>query len=256
MSTEWTEAEIAAWVDGQLDGTDAERIARLVVADPEAGAYAEAVRKTNQALMAAYEDPLAEPVPAAIRRAIESHPAGAAVPAARGFGRRAHRPSRRPAALAASVALVFGLAAGLGIGGLLWGPGTDTRVVAAPGTAQPGGPLFTALETLASGSITDSGVRPMLTFRDAAGRYCREFEVVEALPQETELGIACRTPSGDWHVEILVAAPQQTPSGANGFVPAGGPAGDALGSMLDAMGAGQPLAPQEESRLLEEGWSP
>lgn len=256
MTTEWTEAEVAAWVDGQLHGSDAERIERLVGVDPGARAYAEAVRSTNRALKAAFEDPMTEPVPAPIRIAIESHPVGRARPFGAGRPGLVRRKGWRPAALAASIALVVGLAAGLGAGGLLWAPEHGERNIAATGMARPGGPLHAALETLPSGSVSHDGVRPMLTFRDAAGRPCREFEVVNAQPQEMELGIACRTADGDWHIDILVAAPAAADTSETGFVPAAGAAGDALGAMLDAMGAGPPLTPQEEVRLLNEGWSP
>lgn len=256
MSTEWTEAEIAAWVDGQLDGSEAERIARLVSVDHEAAAYAEAVRNTNQALKAAFEDPMTEPVPAPIRIAIESHPVGRARPFGAGRPGLVRRKGWRPAAVAASIALVIGLATGLGGGVLLRAPEHSERIVAATGMTRSGGPLHTALETLPSGSVSDNGVRPMLTFRDAEGRPCREFELVDAQPQELHLGIACRTADGAWHIDILVAAPPAGDMPATGFAPAAGAAGDALGAMLDALGAGPPLTPQEEDRLLEEGWRP
>lgn len=256
MTTEWTEAEIAAWIDGQLHGPEAERIARLVNADAKAAAYAEAVRNSNKMLKAAFDEPLDSAATARIWAVIDGHPLGSAGPLAA----QPRRPRRqflpRPAALAASIALVIGLAAGLGAGGMLWQQEDGGPMIAAPGPARSGEPLHTALETLPSGSVSDSGVRPMLTFRDAEGRPCREFEIVDALPRGLELGIACRNPAGDWHVHILVAAPQPEVLPETGFTPAAGPAGDALGAMLDALGAGLPLTPQEEGRLRDEGWTP
>jgi hypothetical protein len=93
----------------------------------------------------------------------------------------------------------------------------------------------------------------MLSFLDAEGRPCREFEVIGELPPQLEFGIACRTPGGAWDVAILVKAPV-TEQGADGFAPASGPAADALGAMLDALGAGPAMAPEEERSLLGEGW--
>ena len=93
----------------------------------------------------------------------------------------------------------------------------------------------------------------MLSFRDGAGRPCREFEVIGSLPEELEFGIACRNASGPWHVEIVVAAPQTEP-GPQGFAPASGPAADALDAKLDALGAGPALSPEDEASLLRQGW--
>lgn len=94
----------------------------------------------------------------------------------------------------------------------------------------------------------------MLTFKDAQGRYCREFEVNGDLPSELEFGIACRTEEEAWHVEIIVTAPQAK-RGEDGFVPASGPGADALEAMLDALGAGLPLSPNNELQAIQGGWT-
>ena len=246
MSTEWSDAEIAAWVDGTLEGHDAERIERIMAQDPKARAYAEKVWESNEQLRAAFGAPIDEPVPASIKGAILGAPGQVTA-----LPRRRWQAEWRPMALAASLALVIGA----GAGGFLWTP-EGSRMIAVLGDAPLEGPLHEALEGLPSGTLSTAGVRPMLTFRDQDGRACREFEVVGELPDDLEFGIACRqAPTGTWYVEMVVAAevPENLPD--TGFAPASGAAGDALDAMLDALGAGPAIGPDEEARLLGAGWS-
>ena len=141
----------------------------------------------------------------------------------------------------------------VGIGlGTQFGPQPQSPQVVL-GDAPRGGDLEIALETLPSGTAMADRIVPMLTFRDGAGRYCREFEVIGDLPDELEFGVACRTPRNTWHVEIIVAAPIVEPDDS-GFAPASGPGADALAAMLDALGASPPLSPETEAEAIKDGW--
>ena len=247
MSKEWTEAEIAARVDGSLDPAEAERIDRILATDPAARCHAELIRGTNRLLQSAFAGPAEEPVPAQIKATILGTP-DTVVPLPK---RRPTQAAWRPVALAASFAALIAV----GVASLVFrGDGIGT--IAALGDADRDGPLHEALETLPSGTISTEGVRPMLTFRDRDRRLCREFEVVGELPGELELGIACRVPGGLWHVEITVVTPAADGSNPeDGYAPAAGPASNALDAMLDAIGAGPPLPPEDEAILLETGWT-
>ncbi len=244
MTRDWTEEQIAALVDGSLeDEREAERLRRILESDPQARDYAERIRRSNALLREAFDVPAEEATPAAIEAAIFGEPGKVAV----------LRPRRAasvwvPSAIAASVALAIGL----GIGGLFGG--SQERVIAALGNAPLDGPLHAALESLPSGAISEAGVQPMLSFRDGADRVCREFEVIRELPEELEFGIACRSPEGRWHVEIVVTAPETEP-GPEGYAPASGAGSSALDAMLDALGAGPALPPEDEAELLKRGWS-
>lgn len=243
MSRDWTEEDIAALVDGSIDDEqEAAALRRVLEDDPEAQAYAEQVRTANALLREAFDVPADEATPAAIQAALFGEPDKVAV----------LKPRRKistwvPTSIAASLALVIGLGLGGGF------DGAPDRVVAALGNAPQDGPLHAALETLPSGSTSEAGVQPMLSFRDGNGRVCREFDVAGELPEELEFGIACRTPTGQWHVEIVVAAPITEP-GPDGFRPASGAGGTALDAMLDALDAGPSLAPEAEADLLQKGW--
>ncbi|MEO1460347.1 MAG: hypothetical protein AAFV49_22675, partial [Pseudomonadota bacterium] len=231
-------------VDGSLAGDPREEEVRdLVAKDPAAKAYAAEIERSNRLIREAFAAPMREPMPAGIRAALFGLPGKVSV---------LRRPRVWvPAALAASLALALGIGGGIG----LLAPPAETQI-AVLGDAARDGPLHRALETLPSGSLSEAGVQPMLTFLDGAGRACREFEVLGALPGELELGIACRQPEGVWHVEVVVAAPvaDATPQG-EGLAPAsGGPADRTLEAMLDALEAGATLTAAEEAALLQAGW--
>ena len=149
-------------------------------------------------------------------------------------------------AAAAAVALVIGVGAAQ-----FWR--APVGVVASLGDASVDGALHAALETLASGAVSEEGVQPMWSFRDGEGRPCREFEVIGKPPEELGFGVACRTESGRWYVEMLAAAPRTAP-GPDGYAPASGPAASALDSLLEALDASAPLSPSEEAELIAGGW--
>ena len=263
MTATWTEAEIAAFVDGELSSADADRIARVLVSDVDARVVADRIRATNDALKAAFAAPMDEQIPDAIFRTVAEQDRGGAGPSNRSATvtpLRRHRDRSRsggnrrwmPMALAACIALVVGF----GTGGVLL---PETAGPLTSGDAPSGGALHAALETLPSGTVSSDGIQPMMTFADADGRLCREFEATGVLPGELGFGIACRTAADIWHVEILVTAPMVSPSHDLGTsdrptILASGPGPDALDAMLDALGAGPRMTVAEEAQLIAEGW--
>jgi hypothetical protein len=105
------------------------------------------------------------------------------------------------------------------------------------------------------GSTTELTV--LSTFRDQAGRVCREFEVIETTPisSASAEALACRLESGAWYVEAV--ASRMTPiSQTETFTPASGGTGDGLGEVLKSIGAGPALTPADEVQLLKRGWEP
>ncbi|MEM8791708.1 MAG: hypothetical protein AAGE80_08815 [Pseudomonadota bacterium] len=246
MSDRWTEEEIAAFVDGSLDDAAAKRIAAIIERDSEARALAEEIAKGNDVLRAAFADVAATPIPPALAETLAGR-GDTVVP----FRKRIAWPSTWiPAAAAASIAIVVGL----GIGAQFGGANSSPKITL--GDAPRDGGLHLALETLPSGMAHEDRIMPMLTFTDASGRYCREFEVVGDLPDELEFGIACRSDSEAWHVEIIVSAPMGA-ANDRGFAPASGPGADALAAMIEALGGGgKPLAPGAEASVIDNGWQP
>jgi hypothetical protein len=242
MIRDWTEQQIAAHVDGSLDPREDARIRRIIASDPEARAAAERLRQLNRLLGTAYPLPGRE-MPDGIAAALSAEP-----------GRVLTLPARRAPrwpriAAAAAVAFAIGTGAGLLLDGLR--PKSSDAILADAGPA-----LERALETLASGSLSDEGVRPLSTFRDAEGKPCREFETTGTLPART--GIACRQREfgwEGWEVVAVVAVPDPAPPAEGSFAPASGPDDRMLDLALDALGAGPSLSPDQEAALIRSGWS-
>lgn len=93
------------------------------------------------------------------------------------------------------------------------------------------------------------------TFRDAAGRPCREFEARAAQSGVVTRGIACRESAGGWTtIASLSETAPVTSEPRQAFVPAGGADVGDLDAALDRIGAGMTLTPTEESALIRRGW--
>ncbi|MEM6974565.1 MAG: hypothetical protein AAF577_17420 [Pseudomonadota bacterium] len=274
MSTlDHPEAErIAALVDGALDDpAERARVAQLVEDDPAAARFAEELRRSNALLQAAFEAPMQEPMPpamAALFTAPESITVtGSAATSALPRGdRRRPRPAQRgarlgggevatkPGLMALAASLLLGVFLGAQLDGSSAPDGSEAERLLVLGPGDGTRPVDRALERLVSGETSEEGIRPLLSFRAGDGRYCREFEVVGALPHDLEIGIACRRPSGGWDVTILVAAPPAGDRQAGAIVLASGPSFEALEAMLDALDAGPSLTPSEEAASLAAGW--
>ncbi|MEM9812105.1 MAG: hypothetical protein AAF913_05495 [Pseudomonadota bacterium] len=245
MTGEWTDEEIAAYVDGSIDDPAlAARLGKAIETDPALSRRVEAIKSANALLRRAFDDPMAEPIPTAIEAALMAEP-----------GRVAVLPRRRapfwaPAAMAASLALCLGLGGGWYLATEHPAP-TGQIVLGASGTSDA---LAQALETLPTGTASPAGIRPILTFRDGAGRACREFETVAQSGAGEVIGIACRLPDGLWSVQVAAAVTEPTGQPNGGFTPASAMAGDVLSAVLDALEAGPALRPSEEMALIQTGW--
>lgn len=250
MSRDWTEDEIAAFVDGDLDNADARRIAAIIETDDEARTLAERIGNANAWLRDAFDTPMQEPPPETLVRTIR----GATVHPIRRSPVR--RPAWVPLAMAASIALIVGV----GAGATLFGPGSPVGPGVLDGSQQVAavdvGPapetLNTVLETASSGTES-AGVRPVATFV-GGGQACREFEALDTDSAPIAAGLACRDTTGSWTVLVVAAiAGEEAPTG-DGYLPAAGAAWDSFGVVLDAIGATAALSPGEEAARIAARW--
>jgi hypothetical protein len=246
MARTWTETDIAALLDGELDGAEHDRIAHILETDPEAQACAARLRETDALLREAFAAPMDEPTPDRMQAALDDH--GRVVRLA--TFRASARQWVMPSALAASIALLIGFAAG----SLLnpFQPSQDNFTASlAVGPAAP--TVSRVLDTTMSGTLQD-GVRPTASFRVASGGICREFETANVPDGPAgAFGIACTTGNA-W--QVIMAASIATPAGTDGadFAPASGAAIDAASPVLDALGAGAAMTPDEEREALAGKW--
>lgn len=246
MSREWTEDQIAAWVDGSLDPDQAARIAAMVANDPSALQVAERVERQNALLRTAYADTLDQQPPARLLATVFGGPTLAASGGVIATTPVRPAPAWKPMALAAGLALAIGLGTGAALVGVPaeQSPEPSTRAALAVGPADP--VVAAALETSPSGEA--GAVTPLATFRVVAGGWCREFET------ETGAGVGCRDNAGGWSVVAAAVRPAALAGQAEGYLPAGGDFADTLGAALDALGAGAALDPDAEAQTMAGGW--
>ena len=240
MTRTWTETEIAALVDGELEGEAEARALRAVAQDPEAAALAARIRATDALLCRAY--PL---TPVAVPEAL-----GAAPPSrsSRAGGLRAAAPLHRIAAGVALAVVAAGAAAWLL--SALDDPRPAGALALGPVPAE--GATHLALERLASGEASPEGLRLAATYLDRDGRPCRELEGPQAV------ALACRTAAGGWEVLATAALPSSSSASTSeagaeagpGFSAASGaPEADPIAEALDAIGAGAAVSPEAEAQL-------
>ena len=199
--------KLAAYLDRELDGAEARSVERAVAADPALEARLRSLQEVDLALRAAYDPVMTAPLPPLVMQPQLLQGAGRG----RAGLRRATGPATRWLALAAGFAgLVVGFAAGQMSPDLA--PTDEPAVVAAIKAELPD-----VLETEVSGTTVafndpiqgvSGTVKPVGTFKNADGSFCRAFEA-RASDEDatvTSRGIACRDRDGRWLTRVQVNA--------------------------------------------------
>jgi hypothetical protein len=208
-------------VDGELDPADRAAFEARMAADPGLAAQVAAHRALAGRVAEAYAPVLQEEVPVRLRLFAQ---------AANDHGARRLAPWA-----AAAASLAVGLLAGVAIR-------TPPLAVgqAVPARLQVGQALDRALSA-------DAGpVRIGVTFRDAAGRYCRTFE---SAPDRLA-GLACRAGAG-WRLETATA---WTPATAPAYRTAASATPPAVLAAMDALMVGDAMDAAQERAARDRGW--
>lgn len=95
-----------------------------------------------------------------------------------------------------------------------------------------------------------STVTPVLSFRAADGRYCREY--VRSGGAQSGSGIACRTADG-WTIEAQAKASPDLTDPAR-VETASGADGNVLADAYARLGASDPLDAEKENNAISNGW--
>lgn len=251
----WSDEELSAFLDAALPEPEAEALRLALTEDESLQERLLALEAVDAGLKAAFAAPMEEPVPARFSRLIEADQAlsssgGSVVDLASRRRPLSGAPQRFHLPLAAGIALVIGA-----FGGAQFGRGGDHAIAQLEATViTPANPLHRVLDTSPSATLVSLGgadaAKPVLSFRDSAGRLCREFEV--ASDTAVSLGVACRVgagPEADWRLEILLPAADR-PAGETGYVQASGYEAAALDAVLTRLGAGEPLDAAAEQAAL------
>lgn len=256
--TEINDEVLMAYADGTLDAEVRDAVEARLAESPELRDLVERMQRSAKLLAEAFDAPMREAPPQALIDTILGEERNVVSLGQRRQSRGAWR-QWGGLSIAASIAL----AVGIGIGSWVLGPGAGLRgnTYLAVGPVPQGSVLHQVLETRASGDALTlaSGGQKMvtvLTFRDGIGRPCREVEMVHAdlsdLP--AEVGVACRGGDGTWTMEGTAEVAVDLVREGQSFRPVAGPEAETVEAVLEAIGAGPALSPDEEARLLENGW--
>lgn len=193
---------ITAYHDGELGPDASTEARRMILSDPEARRYHEALKHSDELLHQAFDPILTKPVPKSIDSAVQR------------LSRRNHFNRWVPAALAASVALIAIL--------LVRQEHFDRQLHEQFAEMQREivKLRYQTLENTPSGTVatwvSPSGdsrfdVTPVKTYRTTDNRYCREYEerITDETGVEIRRGIACRAGKARWPDEATLSSPEK-----------------------------------------------
>jgi hypothetical protein len=240
-----TQAQLDAFIDGELPMTESRQIEALLVTRPDLAAYVERQHALRQSLAEAFAPVMDEPVPEHLRKAVYEAPVSPQF-RARGFLAAL---SRTDGFFRLALPMAGALACGLLLG-IVVTHGTPSPFRTAPGggiVAQ--GSLARALnERLASDGIPQSGPRIGVSFANTSGEDCRSF----TLPGDSAstAGVACHEGS-DWVVAATASAPAAS---GTAYVQAGADMPKAVRDAIQGMISGAPFDAAAERAARERGW--
>jgi len=227
--------EFFAWLDGELHGDAAERVAVRVAASPELTARAEQHRKLASGLRGAFDPVMTEAgAPPKFQSAeiIDFSESSA--------GREKRRVSfAAPQWAAIAASLVVGLFAGQ----LLNDRNQGSPVTVQHGQLMAAAEIEKALDTQLASAPAGKGARVGLTFRDSEGKICRSFS------DATASGLACRD-DGDWRVRGLFPSAE----GQSGDYRMASGNDPRLSALIGETIAGEPFDAAQEKAARDAGW--
>jgi anti-sigma factor RsiW len=233
--TDPSDEMLMALADAQIGGPEAEALRRRIMADPALAERFAIFTETRSALQAAFAP---GDTPEALMASIHSAP-----PGDQAKDNAVVLPFRRPRTMSAPMALAASLLVAVGVGSFL--AGRSLGPVSAP--VDPG--ALAAADLATSGAGADTALAGGGTAR-VLGTYltdrglCRLIEL--DLPDErAERAVVCRDPSRSWVVVAAIAAGHD-----EAYIPASDGAAALIDQVLDDLGAGQALTPEEEAAAL------
>jgi hypothetical protein len=239
---QWTDEQIHAFVDGELDADSAARLEGDSQADPALTARVERQRRLRDRLQARFATVLDEPVPRRLQELLPPEAAAANVTALESA--RSARSPRRRWALPEWGAIAAALVLGTVLGPQLF------RDASLPfehrqGSLTASGYLDAALTTQAGGAAGQAMIG--LTFRAGNGQYCRTFDL-----RSGGTGLACRR-GERWIIELLEGGGAE--AGTPEYRTAGSAITPAMLEVVTRLGAEAALTPEEEQQARAARWN-
>lgn len=267
-----TDETLMAFVDGELDAAEQERVRQALAEDGQAVERLAIFEATGKNLALLYDRPMREAVPSHLIELVKGVPPTIEPAFAKREGRRWLSWKKDRGVSWGFGTFAWGLAAA-GAGAILLGvlaydpiwttkqnaPDDQTAEATVRDDVQLAGDwLRKVLDTapsgkaaLAAASTEANNVLPVLTFKAGDGRFCRQYEFDGT--QGRVLGLACRQTNGDWQVlkQFGVAAKG---AGAEGYSTASGSNRTAIDDVVDNLIEGDVLGSDDEADLIESDW--
>jgi len=234
--------QILAYVDGEMSGTEMQRMDAAMAGDAVLRARVEEQRQLRDALRVSFDPVLSEPMPATLTNAAMMAPVSWRwrLRALLTAGQRSSGAISIPRfAMTAAATLVLGVVIGRTVLDT-----NDAMIGTANGVTVARGELAQSLETrLASDS--SGGTRIGVSFASKDGRDCRTFAA------GSNAGIACK--SGDaWQIAALTQTGNQA---HREFQAAGAAMPDAIRAQVQQMMAGDAFDAAAERAARDKGWA-
>ena len=223
---------LSQFIDGELPAAEARVLRERLLAEPGLRAQLERMKAIDARLRQAFGE--AGSVPPHISALLAASEAGDP-PARPRHGRR------WGFAIAASV-----LAAAVFLASPEWRqqqPAGDTALARALESVPSSSDDWTALGD-------ERLVRPMLSFQNRAGGWCREYLLQDG--DGSWHGVACREGESRWTTELLV--PEAAAAATGDYRPAGAGDAGAIADFVDRHAADIPASASEEAGLIARGW--
>ena len=228
-----------AWLDGELDADQADRVAAAVASDPRLSRMAEQHREFETRLRAPFDSVAAAPVPDRLAEAAKAS-SGRVV---RFSALRQASNDNGQWAWPQWAAIAATLVLGIGLGTTLDSERGPAPVEVRGGKMFAASQLDTTLDRQLAGIPSADGTRIGLTFRDQSGTICRTFT------DQRASGVACRE-GEDWQLRGMFAAPE----GQSGEYRMAAGMDPNLAGLVDSTIDGEPFEVAQEKAARARGW--
>lgn len=238
----WSDEQVHAFVDGELDATLATRIEAQMRHDLALAGRIARQRALRARLTRHFDAVLGESVPGHLTHAMEGK-GGGATPIGAARTHRARLVAPRPLWWSAAAAGVLVAA----LTGWLLPRGGEPVLMAGESGLMARDALATALtERISAEGSKAGGVLISLSFRAGDGRYCRIFSLDSGID-----GLACRVADG-WVVEAIGRSPAG--DAAPEYRQASSDLSPSVLASISRWQAGDAMTPEQERRIREADW--
>ncbi len=262
-----TDELLMAYADGELDSADQRRVELHLAAEPEAGKRLAMFAQTGRGLGLLFDQPMREAIPERLLETVLGPGATAGSNATKTAQRRANiltffidavmpaRSAWQPAFAVVGLVAV-GAAAGWSLNNSHDSTPSSPIAALTDGALVASKAFASVLDATPSGTearVEKQTVKPLLSFQNVAGSYCRQYELFNTSGAHFS-GVGCRAGNGAWQIEVHTQMGNAASSSRPAIAPASGRSSPIVESIVDRMIKGDALGAAAERALIESKW--